>query len=142
LEIAIRSFRPEVQSIAANLVFHDGAGIRADAFKVTEPPEIAEAWENLDVFPRRLIREIATIRASIRRVDEILSEVSPDRLLFGDAMQKDTRFNVLHESIRAISEACGIISDGLGPEIERLAPRLPEQERMLALYGEPDIEGD
>jgi hypothetical protein len=143
LDIAIEGFRPEVQTVDARLVFLDeGDAIPAKELRIKEPLEIAEAWENLDVFPRTLIREIAMIRACIRRLDEILNEVPDDRPLRGNAMQKDTRLNLIHTKVSAIVDACGLIASGLEPEIDRLAPPIPEQERMLALYGEPDYGED
>ncbi|MDA9453063.1 hypothetical protein XI00_01955 [Bradyrhizobium sp. CCBAU 21359] len=143
LDIALESFRPAVQLINANLAFSDdGRGVRASALRVKEAPELAEAWDNLDVFPRRLIREIATIRASIRRIDDILDEVAPDRVLFGDTGQPDTRFNILHVEMNSIIEACTLIKTGLKPEIEKLAPIIPIRERISAIYGDPDIDED
>ena len=48
-----------------------------------------------------------------------------------------TRLDLVHEQISTIADSCGVIADGLAPEIERLAPFLPEQQRMEALYGVP-----
>ncbi|WP_441280170.1 hypothetical protein [Bradyrhizobium sp. 63_E2_N1_3] len=140
LDIAIRSFRPDVQLVDARMVFLEAGGmLPPQDVVIQEPPELREAWDHLDVFPRRLIREIATIRASIRRLDEILAiaEAGPQTYFSGDALDDTTDIGTLHTQVSAISEACGIILDGLAPEIERLAPKLSQDERQVALYGAP-----
>jgi hypothetical protein len=141
LDIALRRFQPEAQQVDAQLVFSDGHDdkILVKDLRLKEPPEIAEAWENLDVFPRKLIREIAVIRASVRQVDDYLVGLTDDkRLPAGNAMQSGTRLNLIHQNVSAIVDACALIMDGLGPEIEQLAPNISEHERILTLYGEPD----
>jgi hypothetical protein len=144
LDIALRRFRPEAQRIDAVLVFSDAHEdrIAAKDLRIKEPPEISEAWDNLDVFPRRLIREIAVIRSSVRQVEDYLSEIPDNKLLRGgNALQDGTRLNLIHQNISAIVDACLLITEGLEPEIEQLAPSLSEEERVFALFGEP-IEHD
>jgi hypothetical protein len=140
LDIALRRFRPEAQQVDAVLVFSDAHDDRilVKDLRIREPPEIAEAWDNLDVFPRRLIREIAVIRASVRQIDDYLSGLPDDRKLqAGGALQSGTRLNLIHQNVSAIVDACALIIDGLEPEIEQLAPNISEEERTLTLYGDP-----
>jgi hypothetical protein len=143
LDIATRRLRPAAQIVDASISFLDEAeGVSVEALKIEEPPEIAEVWDNLDVFPRRLIREIASIREHIRRIDDVLDGLPNDKRLYGGGNHKGTQLRFIDESLRAIVDACGLIYDGLAPEIEQLAPNLPEQQRMIALYGDPDFDDD
>ena len=49
-----------------------------------QPADIVEVWDNLDVFPRNLIREVASIREYLQDIDDMLKNVSPStELKFG-----------------------------------------------------------
>jgi len=138
LELALRMFQPEAQENEAAISFRaaDGEHVLAGDLRLKEPPEISEAWDNLDVFPRRLIREIASIRSCIREIDDLLMGVPNDKKLYSSD-KGGSMLDVIHERISTIVEACAIILAGLEPEIEQLAPIIPDNERMLTIYGEP-----
>jgi hypothetical protein len=60
-----------------------------------------------------------------------------DREIVAGEKGSQTRLDLVQEQIGAIADSCGVIADGLPPEIERLAPFLPYQKRMVAIYGDP-----
>jgi hypothetical protein len=138
LDITVRNFRDTANEREAKITFVDpGAGISVGELDLEEPPELGEAWENLDVFPRHLIREIASIREGLRRLEVLMDGLPNDRQIVAGDKGGQTRLDLVHEQIGAIADSCAVIADGLAPEIERLAPFLPDQKRLLALYGEP-----
>ncbi|OKO88052.1 hypothetical protein AC629_10915 [Bradyrhizobium sp. NAS80.1] len=135
LDLATRRLHQDAQELDGMITFRvaDDKDVSASHIVIKEPPEIAEAWDNLDVFPRRLIREIASIRASIQRIHDLLEGLGPTHKLYGGTQ---TRLTLIHENVSAIVGACKIVFEGLEPEIEQLAPNMPERERMLRVYGE------
>jgi hypothetical protein len=137
LDITVRNFRDVASEREAQITFVDPGGrITVGELNLEEPPEIEEAWDNLDVFPRHLIREIALIREGLRRLEVLMEGLPFDRQLVAGEKGSQTRLDLVHEQIGAIADSCGVIADGLAPEIERLAPFLPDQQRALAIYGE------
>lgn len=143
LELAITRFQPGVRATEAVMIFRSSQEepIAVGRLRIKEPVEITEAWENLDVFPRRLIREIASIRTNIREIDDLLEGLSDDTLLRSGG-EHPTNYDLVLEKISAVGEACAIIRDGLTPEIDRLAPPLSDYDRVTALYGEPGPEDE
>lgn len=138
LDIAARNFHDVAKMLEATIGFmNSGDKMPVNKIDLQEPAEIAEAWDNLDVFPRRIIREIASIREHIRRLDVHLEGLPPDRELMAGEKNSETRLDLIHVEVGLIADACVIIFDGLAEDIERLAPTLPDHERMRALYGEP-----
>jgi hypothetical protein len=138
LDITVRNFRDAANEREARITFVDpGASISVGELNLEEPPELEEAWDNLDVFPRHLIREIASIREGLRRLEGLMNGLPYDRQIVAGENGSQTRLDLVHEQIGSIVDSCAVIADGLAPEIERLAPFLPDQKRMLALYGEP-----
>jgi hypothetical protein len=124
VDLATRRLQLDARQLDDLITFRsaDDQDVSAGHIVIKEPSEIAEAWDNLDVFPRRLIREIASIRASIRRIDDLLEGLAPTHKLYGG---DQTRLTLIHENVSAIVEACQIVFDGLEPEIEQLAPNMP-----------------
>lgn len=73
LDITVRNFRDAAEGAGSKITFGEaGDRIRVGDMRLKEPPEIEEAWDNLDIFPRRIIREIASLRESLRELNLIL----------------------------------------------------------------------
>jgi len=134
LDIATRNFHDTAKTLEATIGFmNSGDTISVKEIDLREPAEISEAWDNLDVFPRRIIREIASIREHLQRLAVLLEGLPEDRDLIAGEKNCETRLDLIYVEVGAIADACAIIFDGLAADIERLAPVLPENERMLSL---------
>lgn len=139
LDITIRNFRDAAEAVSTKVKFGQaGDRILVSELRLKEPLDIEVAWENLDVFPRRLIREIALIRESLRELDRVLAGLNDaDRLIFENPDARN-RLDMAHDIIAVVADASSIVVNGLAPEIEALAPAMAINERMVAVYGEPD----
>jgi hypothetical protein len=136
LDITIRNLRDVARGREEAILFFDpDTRVRVDSLRVLEPLELQEAWGNLDVFPRHMIREIALIRERIRRLEVLMEGLPDDALVRVGERGGETRLDLVHEEMGGIAEACSVIADGLAPEIERLAPARSERDRTAA-YGE------
>jgi hypothetical protein len=124
LDIAIRSFFPTIIQNHADLHYSkEGEHIPVESLALIEPPEITEAWDNLDVFPRKVIREIASVREHLRELAILLEDVPKTGVLVKTADLDKTRIGILLPHFKAIHDACKAILEGLEPEIERLAAK-------------------
>ncbi len=142
IEFAMRVLHDEARNLDAQLSFGPvGCTIEVsvDQFRLAEPPELDEAWEYLDVFPSELVQELRTIRNGLREAKAHWDRVASKSPWTWTEQSKnippgrDTMCGLAHE----IWMACAIVVTGLDRHIHRMAPTLPEQERMLQIYGEP-----
>lgn len=142
IEFAMRLLLDEARSLDAHLAFGPvGCTIEVsvDEFRLTEPPELDEAWEYLDVFPAELVQELRTIRNGLRESkahwDRVAAK-SPWTWAEDSENIPPGREEMRHLAYE-IWTACAIVAGGLDVRIRQMAPTLPEQERMLQIYGEP-----
>jgi hypothetical protein len=136
LDITVRNFRDTAMEREQTIVLtYPDDRISVGTLRLVEPPELQEAWDSLDVFPRHLIREIASIRERVRRLDVLMDGLPGDAMIRVGERGGQTRLDLVQEQLGGIVEACSVIADGLAPEIERLAPFLPDCDRTLAVYG-------
>ena len=112
-----------------------------DEMKVSEidieiPSDLAEVWENLDVFPVPLIRELAIIRESLHHISNDLRKVPPDEDLRRGRGEILTALDEIIYRVGQLANASATVYELLGPEIDRIAPRLPEEQRKIARVGD------
>jgi hypothetical protein len=104
--------------------------------EIKEPLELEEAWTYLDIFPSTTIAEIRSVRNSLRGLQAICDGLG-DQLL---EIKPDVENPIGNEISGCASEiwmACEIVNAELNPLIERLAPAIPLNDRMIRIYGEP-----
>lgn len=138
LDITVRNFRDAAEGAGSKITFGEaGDRIRVGDMRLKEPPEIEEAWDNLDIFPRRIIREIASLRESLRELNLILFNLQDEDKLVVEQEDARATLDYLGTIIGSVADACSVIANVLAPEIEQLAPAMPTDERMVVVYGEP-----
>jgi hypothetical protein len=103
--------------------------------EIKEPLELEEAWAYLDIFPSTTIAEIRSVRNSLRGLQAICDGLG-DQLL---EIKPDVENPIGNEISGCASEiwmACEIVNAELNPLIERLAPAIPLNDRMIRIYAQ------
>jgi len=80
LEFALQLLGADPGKIANKLkwtVLLSDRSVPVADMRTVEPPEINEAWEHLEMFPRSVIGELQLIRVSLRAWRDILDGVDP-----------------------------------------------------------------
>ncbi len=128
----------QVRVIADYFIFEPEADspyefVRAD-FKLDDQPEIEQIWASLDVFPRKLIQEIYTIRRIFPVLQRAVGKIDPDDIIVVEALN-DEPWVTIKATSEMIANSATIIIDGLQPLIDELAPELDEAVRHEAIWG-------
>jgi hypothetical protein len=111
---------------------------------IKEPPEIEEAWEDLNIFPRVIIGEIRAVRNSLRHLAKLGDELGDKTIV----VPQNSDMNAVGyplEQARALADdirrRAWLVADELDPLIKDLAPPMDEDERMIRYYGDPSESG-
>jgi hypothetical protein len=143
IEPAMRRLHDQAKDLCTHLGFGPIGCIvevSVDEFRLAEPPELDEAFEYLDVFPGEVVQELRTIRNGLRESkahwDSVASK-SPWTWAEESKNIPPGRDKLCGLS-RGIQDACDVVVNRLEAHIHKMAPGLPEQERMLLIYGDPD----
>jgi hypothetical protein len=141
IEFAFRQLSEHASALDGKFIFGSAVGdttFRPDDFFVPEPPELEEAWQYLDLFPRNIIAEIRTVRNALRQLAPIHAHVKEIGAI---RVPQNARSPV------AVSQAAGLLEDirtaaalvvsELEPLIQELAPPMDQNERIYRFYGEP-----
>ncbi len=100
-DLAVKELREKLSWIESN--FEEfrkrpfiGMRLTPEQIRIVEPPEFDAIWDNLDSFPRDIIRRLATIRYQVRAFNASIS-----------GMESDLRFELL-------------VTKGMGPDVTKL----------------------
>lgn len=145
IEYAFSDLSETVDGISGKFIFGAIAGdlvFEERDFLVPEPPELEEAWDFLDLFPRPIIAEIRTVRNSLRQLDKIRQKVGDKKILVKEDEKNPYDVDQATGFLESIKQSAALVAAELEPLINRLAPPMDENERMIRYYGEPDFDVD
>jgi hypothetical protein len=148
IEFAFRDLSERAGSVCA--LFWFGAVGRDTVFSkssffIQEPPEIEEAWEDLNIFPRVIIGEITAVRNSLRSLAKLGDALGDKTILVPQNSDMNAVGYPLQQArtlVDDIRRRAWLVADDLEPIIKELAPPMDEDERMIRYYGDPSDFGD
>jgi hypothetical protein len=143
VDFACRDLHDDARMLSAQMSFlpvgEHANTTTVEELRLIEPPEFEEAWQHLDVFPALCIQELRNIRGAVRQLSKHLNVIqssSPWTITEHTATLPPGR-----ETINALADeiwqSCAVLQTELQAAISELAPRIGENERMVAIYGEP-----
>jgi hypothetical protein len=148
LELALKQLSETARSLSTRFAFASAVKshvFSARDFAIDEPPELEQAWEYLDVFPRHLIAEIRNVRDGLRRLAAIKTDLGDRTVSWGgDMSQRPWVIEEGHGLTGGVWHSAAVVVEELKPLIQELAPEMDQDERMAKIYGTPgeDIEID
>lgn len=101
---------------------------------IAAPPELEEAWEYLDLFPRRSIAEICHLRNSLRELAHLYEKGSWPILVTPDTDRGPPLRDEIDDLAFIIHTASALILEDLQPIIRSIAPETPHSERLARAY--------
>jgi hypothetical protein len=121
LEFALQLLGADSGKIANKLkwtVLLSDRSVPVADMRTVEPPEINEAWEHLEMFPRSVIGELQLIRVSLRAWRDILDGVDPlTEWKVEPFAIKGNRASDVRELAYKVSVACENIVERLRNEV-------------------------
>jgi hypothetical protein len=143
IEFAFRLLMEEARHLDTKFMF--GAAFntvyQVSDFFLDEPDELAEAWEYLDLFPRKIIAEIRTVRNSLRQLTRIHGGIK-DAFMVAEGADEPYQVSQARLFINDVNTGCALVVSELEPLIKDLAPPMDENERMFRFYGEPSTDNE
>jgi hypothetical protein len=116
-DLAMRDVSDRCVSICGNLARRTPyTGIGRDQVSIDEPEEFSAIWDNLDIFPRRIIDGLSIIRRTIRAHNRLL----PTDGAFPGSYSSDTAGGVGQDNLETLADRCDLIIVALKPLIADL----------------------
>jgi hypothetical protein len=143
VDLAIDDLHDEARRVWGSLMFISvsTSQLSVENLRISEPPELEEAWSSLDIFPPRTIQELRTIRSAIRKLSRHLSRIeneSPWSITPNTPYLPPGKDDI-HRWTSEIWQSCALVQYETAAVIRALAPRIGEDERDTAIFGEPVI---
>jgi hypothetical protein len=114
--------------------------VTREAFAITEPPELEEAWTYLDLFPTKTIAEIRNIRSRLRNL--ALMESGEYKVVWRVDADRPFEIVLLRDELRELSQSAALVVKTLEPLIKEMAPEMDTEEREDTLFGDEGDESD
>jgi hypothetical protein len=128
LEFAIQVLRQEGRDLQKKVDSWNVGPFKTTALAITEPKEILEAWETLDIFPPKLTTALRLIRAALITYKTDLARFDPETAfptIPNTPGLRDTNPTVVTaDFVRMLIEQTTSTSALLRTEIDRLTDRL------------------
>lgn len=145
LDLACRALSEQAQEMDGRLSFPpigEDRVVRRDEFKLSEPPELEEAWTYLDLFPVKAIAQVRNIRGKLRELSRHYERVGETAIPWRSDANSPYLISVAHTCVYEIQQSASLVVDLLEPTIKFMAPQMDAEEMVMRLYGEPAIEDE